>query len=75
MEEIAFKERVKNVLINEAQKYKKNYVDYEYLICSDAFKINDYYIISANEDNYQHLTGIHSLISSKEFLINVIMEY
>nr|WP_312579150.1 PBECR4 domain-containing protein [Sedimentibacter sp.] len=67
MEEITFKERVKNVLINEAQKYKRNYVDYEYLICSDAFKISDYYIISANEDNYQHLTGINSLVSPKEF--------
>ncbi|MGD9569040.1 MAG: PBECR4 domain-containing protein [Sedimentibacter sp.] len=67
MEEITFKERVKNVLIIEAQKYKQVYIDYEYLICSDAFEINDYYIISANKDNYQHLTGIHSLINPKEF--------
>jgi len=67
MSEITFKERVKNVLINESKIYKQVFVDYEYLICSDAFIINDYYIISANKDNYQHLTGIHSLISSQDF--------
>ncbi|MGB4438479.1 MAG: hypothetical protein WBJ13_04480 [Sedimentibacter sp.] len=55
MIDITFKERVKGVLINEAQTYKQNYVDYEYLICSDAFVINDYYIRSAKKDNYQHL--------------------
>ncbi|MCT4686652.1 PBECR4 domain-containing protein [Vallitalea sp.] len=67
MSEISFKERVKNILIDESKAYKQNYVDYEYLICSNAFKIKDSYIIDAKEDNYQHLTGVHSLISPQDF--------
>lgn len=67
MSKISFKERVKNVIINEAKAYKQNYVDYEYLICSDAFVINDYYIIDAKEDNYQHLTGVNVSISPQDF--------
>jgi hypothetical protein len=67
MSKINFKERIKNVIINEAKAYKQNYVDYEYLICSDAFVINEYYIIDAKEDNYQHLTGVHALISPQDF--------
>lgn len=67
MEEVSFKERVKNVVISTAKIYKKNFLDYEYLICSDAFKSKDFYIINAKEDNYQHLTGVHALVSPKEF--------
>lgn len=50
-----FKERVRNILINEAVTYKESYVNYQYLVCSDAFDHKDYYIINANEDNYQYL--------------------
>ncbi|MBU3218269.1 hypothetical protein LL033_26120 (plasmid) [Clostridium estertheticum] len=67
MEEISFKERVKNVAISEAKNYKKNYVDYEYLVCSSAFVTKDYYIVDAKEDNYQHLIGVHSLINPQLF--------
>ena len=36
--------------------YKKVFVDYDYLIYSENFKNKPYYIISAAEDNYPHLT-------------------
>lgn len=67
MDEINFKTRVKNVAISESANYKKVYVDYEYLICSDAFVDKKYYVVTAKEDNYQHLIGINSLIKPKEF--------
>jgi hypothetical protein len=65
--EESFKERVKNVIINCAKIYKENFVEYEYVLCSDAFTSKDFYIIDAKEDNYQHLTGVNSLIGSQEF--------
>ena len=67
MPQIEFKERVKNVIINESLNYKKYYADYQYLICSDAFVIKKYYIIDAKLYNYPHLTGVNLLLSPKEF--------
>lgn len=67
MDKISFKERVRQTVITCSKKYKNNFVDYDYLVCSNAFQKKDYYIISAYEDNYQHLTGVHSLISPQEF--------
>ncbi len=67
MDKISFKERVRQTVIDCSKKYKSNYVDYDYLVCSKAFTKKDYYIISAYEDNYQHLTGVHSLISPQDF--------
>ena len=67
MDKISFKERVRQAVIACSKKYKSNYVDYDYLICSKAFTKKDYYIIRAYEDNYQHLTGVHSLISPQDF--------
>ena len=49
-----FKERVRLEIIKAAKKYQEVYVDYEYLICSEAFKQNHYYIIDAQKDNFQH---------------------
>ena len=65
--EKSFKKRVRLEITDAAEKYKKVYLDYEYLICSEAFVKRKYYIISAEKDNFQHLTGVHSLISSKKF--------
>ena len=67
MDKISFKERVRQTVIDCSKEYKSNYVDYDYLVCSKAFTKKDYYIISAYEDNYQHLTGVHSLISPQDF--------
>ena len=67
MEKVSFKERVKGIAISEAKNYKRNYVDYEYLVCSSAFLNKDYYIINAKEDNYQHLIGVNSLLKPQVF--------
>jgi len=41
--QVGFKERVKNAAIQYASDFKRYYVDYEYLICSDAFIDSPYY--------------------------------
>ncbi len=66
-EQKSFKERVKETVIQNAYLYKKYFVDYEYLICSMAFVRNEYYIVSAYEDNYLHLTGLHTSLDSATF--------
>ena len=66
MEKISFKERVRRTVIACSRKYKEIFIDYDYLVCSPVFTCG-YYIISAREDNFQHLTGVHSLITPKEF--------
>lgn len=65
--QISFKERVRQVLIANSRAYKYYYVDYEYLLCSPAFHNREYYIVAANEDNYLHLTGVHSNLSAQDF--------
>lgn len=67
MTEERFKERVRKEMIDMAQKYKEVYIDHEYLICSEAFVQKAYYIVDAKEDNFQHLTGVHSKIKPKDF--------
>ena len=67
MSEKSFNERVREEMINAAIQYKQVYVDYEYLICSEAFVEQDFYIVAGREDNFQHLTGVNSTLSPKEF--------
>ena len=64
---LSFHSRVKNTLIQCAEIYNSFYVKYDYLIIADAFKKNPYYIISAQEDNYLHLTGVSTNLSAKQF--------
>ena len=66
-EQKSFKERVKETVIQNAYSYKKYFVDYEYLLCSAAFVKNEYYIVSAYEDNYLHLTGLHTSLDATTF--------
>lgn len=66
-EQKSFKERVKETVIDNAKSYKWYYVNYEYLLCSKAFTQNEYYIVSAYEDNYLHLTGLHTSLSAGDF--------
>ena len=66
MAEESFKERARQEMIKAAKQYKDIYVDYEYLICSVTFEKNDYYIIAAEEDNFQHLTGVQSKIDANQ---------
>ncbi len=62
-----FKEEVKRVLIDTAPLYARYFIDYEYLLCSSVFKKNPYYIISAYGDNFKHLSGVQSSLSSEVF--------
>lgn len=66
-EQKSFKERVKETVIQNAYSYKRYFVDYEYLLCSEAFVKNEYYIVSAYEDNYLHLTGLHTSLDAATF--------
>lgn len=66
-EQTSFKSRVKQTIIEESKKYKEIFVDYQYLICSQAFRKKDYYILAAEKDNYLHLVGINTNLSADEF--------
>lgn len=63
MDKLSFKERVAEAANQFAPIYKRVFVDYEYLLCSDAFSEQDYYIIDAKADNFKHLLGIHTELS------------
>ena len=66
VENISFKERVKNIAIECSSKYRDNLCNYEYLVISDAFT-DKYCIISAEKDNYMHLIGVNSQLSAQDF--------
>ena len=66
-EQKSFSQRVKETVIQCADLYKKYYVEYEYLLCSKVFEKNEYYIVSAHEDNYLHLTGLHTNLDAALF--------
>lgn len=63
---VTFKERVKNEAISNASTYKTNYLQYEYLVCSEAFD-NNYHVIKCDKGNYLHLIGIHTELSAEDF--------
>lgn len=65
--EISFKERVRMTLIANSHPYKYYFVDYDYLLCSKYFQTRKYFIASAHEDNYLHLTGVKTSLSAKSF--------
>jgi hypothetical protein len=67
MHSISFKQRAFETIINCAADFQSIYLDYEYLIYSDGFVIQPFYIISAIAGNYKHLTGVHSAISPYDF--------
>ena len=67
MEEISFKQRIINVASYNSILFYDVYVQYDYLIVSEVFRMNPYYIISAHEDNYLHLIGVNSKVSPQEF--------
>lgn len=66
-QEISFKERVRMALIANAHPYKYYFVDYDYLLCSKDFHNRKYFIATAHEDNYLHLTGVKTSLSAKSF--------
>ncbi len=74
MDKISFRERVRNVSVENAKKYKETFIDYEYLIFSKKFKYKDYYIIKSDTNNYLHLIGVNTKLSPKEFYDKCINE-
>ncbi|MGN0525988.1 MAG: PBECR4 domain-containing protein [Acutalibacteraceae bacterium] len=54
----SFKTRVKETIVKAAKEYQNYFIDYDYLLCSDAFLKNNYYIISGDKTNFKHLTGV-----------------
>lgn len=67
MEPVSFKKRVAEVAIEQAKQYEDVFINYEYLICSEAFVKQDYYIIAATSSNYRHLIGVSTSISAVDF--------
>lgn len=63
---VSFKERVKNEAVSNAGLYEKNYIQYEYLVCSEAFETG-YHVIKCDKGNYLHLIGIHTELSAEAF--------
>ena len=67
MSQVSFKQRVCNEIISCAKGYKAVFLDYDYLIFSSGFVVQPYYILSAIEGNYKHLTGVNSNIAPHDF--------
>lgn len=65
--QISFKTRVKDTLIEYADVYYNIYVCKDYLLLSDAFHKRTHYILSAEKDNYLHLTGVSTSLSASSF--------
>ena len=55
---VSFKAKAAQIAADCADGFRSVFVNYEYLVCSQAFTQNPYYIVSAKPDNYMHLTGI-----------------
>lgn len=70
---VSFKERVRNEAIANAKFYKANFVDHEYLVCSEAFE-NGFHIIKSDKGNYLHLIGIHTELSPEQFFDKCVSE-
>ncbi len=60
-----FKERVAQLAIAQAKVYEQIFLKYEYLLCSEAFSENQYYIIFAHADNFGHLVGVNTSFSAE----------
>lgn len=63
----AFKKYVRDTAVNESQHFKKVFVDQTYLIYSDKFRNQDFYVVSADPGNYLHLVGVQTEISANLF--------
>lgn len=66
-DQVSFKTRVLNTIIQCAKQYNAFYVEQNHLLVSDAFKKKPYYIIQAEQDNYLHLTGVSTSLSAGDF--------
>ena len=62
----SFKERVRDVAVAVAPKFKSELVEYDYLVCSKAFELG-YKVIRTDGNNFMHLVGISSELGATEF--------
>ena len=69
MVEQSFQEKVRLKLMDCAVLYYDLLVRKDYLIFSRDFKYQKYYIVSAFEDNFLHLTGVHTNLKAKKFWV------
>ena len=66
-QQTSFKERVRNAAIQFSKDYFSQYVSRDYLVFSDAFHSQPYYIISAEKSNYLHLVGVSTKLTALDF--------
>ena len=66
-EKISFKARVREVAIRYAASYQSYFVEKSYLVLSDAFSNQPYYIIEAQPTNYLHLIGVSTPLTAADF--------
>lgn len=66
-EQTSFKSRVRDIAIQYASQYSSYFVCRSYLLFSDAFKNQPYYIVEAEATNYLHLVGVSTGLSAKCF--------
>ena len=65
--EESFKHRVVECAITNARVYREKFVEYDYLVCSEAFQGDHYQEIKAEENNYLHLLGVNTSLSPEAF--------
>lgn len=65
--EQSFKERVRLQLVSSAKVYFEHLVCKDYLVYSKEFKYQKFYLVSAKEDNFLHLTGVRTSLKAEEF--------
>ncbi|WP_251443903.1 PBECR4 domain-containing protein [Veillonella intestinalis] len=70
----SFKENIRRKLIVGANIYANNFLNQEYLIYSRLFKYKKYYILTAKEDNFLHLTGVTGNLEPKNFFEKCLTE-
>lgn len=63
----SFKNRIVCVAITCAALYKSNFVEYDYLVCSEALGEVRHQIIRAESNNFLHLLGVNTILSPDDF--------
>lgn len=67
MDNKSFKTRVKEEAIEYSKDYNDIFLNKEYLVFSNSFKIQKYYLLKAYKGNYLHLIGVHTTLNPEEF--------
>lgn len=66
MENTSFKAKSISALITSAREYARLLESF-YIFQSDDFKSRNFYIISFNEENFLHLTGVKTTLKALDF--------